>query len=227
MKFSIPVVLLDETLKFVARKITDGKPPHKTVHGIVIMWAVFFALILYGPLWSFYSSVYSVGTLLPSPWSRWIPSNLPHWTTSPRVWSFIVYLFIMKQKEIDILWSIMRNYQSEIVSCELFKIWCYNKAEYKSADNNKDTNKQKYALDQVRGWCRHHLPTNYLRDHKKGWWCVIFLWGFVPGMCVFMCAEWQYLYFGQISRRTGQTSFVSLFFFFFSLCFYVVLTVCC
>uniref|UniRef100_A0A6M2E037 Putative product n=1 Tax=Xenopsylla cheopis TaxID=163159 RepID=A0A6M2E037_XENCH len=27
MKFSIPVILLDEVLKFVARKITDGDPP--------------------------------------------------------------------------------------------------------------------------------------------------------------------------------------------------------
>jgi Ca2+ transporting ATPase len=26
MKFSIPVILLDETLKFVARRISDGNP---------------------------------------------------------------------------------------------------------------------------------------------------------------------------------------------------------
>lgn len=42
MKFSIPVVLLDETLKFIARKITDGENPFYTAHWIVIMWAVFF-----------------------------------------------------------------------------------------------------------------------------------------------------------------------------------------
>ncbi|XP_024084170.1 calcium-transporting ATPase sarcoplasmic/endoplasmic reticulum type isoform X1 [Cimex lectularius] len=47
MKFSIPVVLLDETLKFVARKFTDGKHPLKTVHWIIMMWAVFFLLITY------------------------------------------------------------------------------------------------------------------------------------------------------------------------------------
>ncbi|XP_055712414.1 calcium-transporting ATPase sarcoplasmic/endoplasmic reticulum type isoform X1 [Phlebotomus papatasi] len=50
MKFSIPVVLLDEVLKFVARKITDGENPLYTVHWIVLMWAVYFALILWGPL---------------------------------------------------------------------------------------------------------------------------------------------------------------------------------
>ncbi|XP_011206121.1 PREDICTED: calcium-transporting ATPase sarcoplasmic/endoplasmic reticulum type isoform X1 [Bactrocera latifrons] len=45
MKFSIPVVLLDETLKFVARKITDGESPILKMHGIVLMWAVFFGLL--------------------------------------------------------------------------------------------------------------------------------------------------------------------------------------
>lgn len=49
MKFSIPVVLLDETLKFTARKIADGENPLYTVWGIVLMWAVFFGLLLYGP----------------------------------------------------------------------------------------------------------------------------------------------------------------------------------
>lgn len=55
MKFSIPVVLLDEVLKFVARKISDGnaRSLHHWLDGmqwIVLMWAVFFGLILYGPL---------------------------------------------------------------------------------------------------------------------------------------------------------------------------------
>ena len=50
MKFSIPVVLLDETLKFTARKITDGENPIYTLHWIVLMWAVFFGLLVYGPL---------------------------------------------------------------------------------------------------------------------------------------------------------------------------------
>lgn len=45
MKFSIPVVLLDETLKFIARKIADGEHPIYKLHGIILMWAVFFGLI--------------------------------------------------------------------------------------------------------------------------------------------------------------------------------------
>lgn len=49
MKFSLPVILLDESLKFVARKLADGKGMLNGVHGIVIMWGVFFALLLYGP----------------------------------------------------------------------------------------------------------------------------------------------------------------------------------
>ncbi|KDR21433.1 calcium-transporting ATPase sarcoplasmic/endoplasmic reticulum type isoform X1 [Zootermopsis nevadensis] len=50
MKFSIPVVLLDETLKFVARKFADGENFIYTLHWIVIMWGAFIALILFGPL---------------------------------------------------------------------------------------------------------------------------------------------------------------------------------
>lgn len=54
MKFSIPVVLLDEVLKFVARKISDGRSGlgHwlDGMQWIVLMWAVFFGTILYGPL---------------------------------------------------------------------------------------------------------------------------------------------------------------------------------
>lgn len=50
MKFSIPVVLLDETLKFVARRFTDGKDYLSSLWGIVLMWSVFFALIVYGPI---------------------------------------------------------------------------------------------------------------------------------------------------------------------------------
>lgn len=45
MKFSIPVVLLDETLKFVARKIADGEKILYSMHGIIVMWAVFFGLL--------------------------------------------------------------------------------------------------------------------------------------------------------------------------------------
>lgn len=50
MKFSLPVVLLDETLKFVARKITDGESPIYSAHGIILMWAVFFGLLLVSPI---------------------------------------------------------------------------------------------------------------------------------------------------------------------------------
>lgn len=49
MKFSLPVVLLDEILKFVARRISDGESYIKTMHWLVLAWAVFFAYILWGP----------------------------------------------------------------------------------------------------------------------------------------------------------------------------------
>lgn len=52
MKFSIPVVLLDEVLKFVARKISDGERRGlewlEGMQWIVLMWAVFFAIICSG-----------------------------------------------------------------------------------------------------------------------------------------------------------------------------------
>lgn len=50
MKFSLPVILLDETLKFTARKYADGKGYWVGSHGIAIMWLVFAVLIVYGPL---------------------------------------------------------------------------------------------------------------------------------------------------------------------------------
>ena len=50
MKFSIPVVLLDETLKFIARKMAEGENPIFRVHWIILMWAVYFAYVLFGPL---------------------------------------------------------------------------------------------------------------------------------------------------------------------------------
>ena len=50
MKFSIPVVLLDETLKFVARKYTDGKGYLSGIHGVLLMWVVFALLIWHGPI---------------------------------------------------------------------------------------------------------------------------------------------------------------------------------
>lgn len=50
MKFSIPVVLLDETLKFIARKFADGENPIDSVLWIVLMWAVFFGLLSICPI---------------------------------------------------------------------------------------------------------------------------------------------------------------------------------
>jgi P-type Ca2+ transporter type 2A len=52
MKFSIPVILLDESLKFVARKVTDGERgiyPSGS-HWIAVMWGVYAVLIMYGPI---------------------------------------------------------------------------------------------------------------------------------------------------------------------------------
>lgn len=51
MKFSVPVVLLDEVLKFMARKVSDGEGSwFDGLQWIVLMWAVFFGIIIYGPL---------------------------------------------------------------------------------------------------------------------------------------------------------------------------------
>lgn len=50
MKFSLPVVLLDESLKFTARKFTDGKGYLPGLHWIFAMWGVFFLLVIYGPI---------------------------------------------------------------------------------------------------------------------------------------------------------------------------------
>lgn len=55
MKFSLPVILLDETLKFVARKISYGETNSLAqwligMQWMVLMWAVFFGSILYSPL---------------------------------------------------------------------------------------------------------------------------------------------------------------------------------
>jgi P-type Ca2+ transporter type 2A len=50
MKFSIPVVLLDEALKFVARRVSDGESYIRTIHGLVLAWAIFLGLIAWGPI---------------------------------------------------------------------------------------------------------------------------------------------------------------------------------
>ena len=50
LKISFPVILLDEMLKFVARKYTDGKNPFAGIQWIVAMWTAFFAAIYYSPV---------------------------------------------------------------------------------------------------------------------------------------------------------------------------------
>ncbi|KAK7483697.1 hypothetical protein BaRGS_00025018 [Batillaria attramentaria] len=50
LKISIPVIILDETLKFVARKFADGKNPLFQLHWVVAVWAVYIALVFYSPL---------------------------------------------------------------------------------------------------------------------------------------------------------------------------------
>ncbi|XP_014681278.1 PREDICTED: calcium-transporting ATPase sarcoplasmic/endoplasmic reticulum type-like [Priapulus caudatus] len=51
MKMSIPVILMDEALKFIARKFTEGSATSllHDAHLIVIMWGVYFAVIFYYP----------------------------------------------------------------------------------------------------------------------------------------------------------------------------------
>ena len=50
LKISFPVILLDETLKFVARKFTDGKNPFSQIYWMVGVWAVYIGLILHSPI---------------------------------------------------------------------------------------------------------------------------------------------------------------------------------
>ncbi|XP_070204858.1 sarcoplasmic/endoplasmic reticulum calcium ATPase 1-like isoform X1 [Littorina saxatilis] len=50
LKISIPVIILDETLKFVARKFADGKNPLFSMHWMVATWAIYIAMLVYSPL---------------------------------------------------------------------------------------------------------------------------------------------------------------------------------
>ena len=50
LKISFPVVLLDETLKFVARKFTDGKNPLSQLYIMVVVWVVYIGLAINSPL---------------------------------------------------------------------------------------------------------------------------------------------------------------------------------
>ena len=51
LKLSFPVIILDETLKLVARKLADGKNPLLSMHWVAITWALYIGLMLYSPLW--------------------------------------------------------------------------------------------------------------------------------------------------------------------------------
>ena len=54
LKFSMPVLLCDEALKFIARNYTDGKEG-KSIQGLLANWRELFALIVaiigYGYFW--------------------------------------------------------------------------------------------------------------------------------------------------------------------------------
>ena len=45
LKISLPVLLLDESLKFVARRYTDGMSALATCHQLILAWALYFAYI--------------------------------------------------------------------------------------------------------------------------------------------------------------------------------------
>jgi Ca2+ transporting ATPase len=50
LKMSLPVVLLDEVLKFFARKYSDGENPLFHCHGIITAWAIYFGVLHYFPI---------------------------------------------------------------------------------------------------------------------------------------------------------------------------------
>lgn len=52
LKISLPVILLDEVLKFFARKYSDGENPLTHCHWIVVAWAIYFGLLYQFPLWA-------------------------------------------------------------------------------------------------------------------------------------------------------------------------------
>lgn len=50
LKISLPVVIMDETLKFVARKFTDGKPFYSGLQWMLIVWVGYGWLVYLCPL---------------------------------------------------------------------------------------------------------------------------------------------------------------------------------
>lgn len=51
VKISLPVILLDEVLKFFARKYSDGENPLTHCQWIVLAWALYAGLLYQFPLW--------------------------------------------------------------------------------------------------------------------------------------------------------------------------------
>jgi len=49
LKISFPVILLDETLKFGARHLADGRKSLHGVHWVLAMWVAYVAGLLYSP----------------------------------------------------------------------------------------------------------------------------------------------------------------------------------
>ena len=50
IKISFPVILIDETLKFVARKFTDGKHPLSQIYLMIPVWVVYIFVAVKGPI---------------------------------------------------------------------------------------------------------------------------------------------------------------------------------
>jgi len=50
MKISLPVIILDESLKFVARNYTEGSDKVRGGSAVVLMWAAYFGLIYAYPM---------------------------------------------------------------------------------------------------------------------------------------------------------------------------------
>lgn len=49
MKISLPVVILDESLKYIARNYTEGSNKGGGA-AVVLMWALYFGMMIYSPI---------------------------------------------------------------------------------------------------------------------------------------------------------------------------------
>jgi Ca2+ transporting ATPase len=50
LKISFPVILIDETLKYGARHLSEGAHAWGTAHWMALMWALYISVIIYSPL---------------------------------------------------------------------------------------------------------------------------------------------------------------------------------